>query len=152
MGTFSLNMFADICCQYRTSAPWSGDLGWRVPASGAMGGNLVLTGRAKDTIVLSSGKKVEPEPIEGACSRSPLIKHMVIVGQDKRELVSASMPLGRDSDLDLDLSGRDPTSKELVHHPRARVTLASVIFCHLGGQVCNLTLQCLCVNCGQGVT
>lgn len=32
-----------------------------------MGGCLVLVGRAKDTIVLSSGKNVEPQPIEDAC-------------------------------------------------------------------------------------
>lgn len=31
--------------------------------------------------------QVEPEPIEGACTRSPFIKHMILYGQDKRELV-----------------------------------------------------------------
>ena len=41
--------------------PCPGDLGWRVPQGvpgSVMGGNLVLTGRAKDTIVLSCGKNV----------------------------------------------------------------------------------------------
>lgn len=52
-----------------------------------MAGNIVLTGRAKDTIVLSNGKNVEPQPIEDACQAAPLIKYMVLVGQDKRELV-----------------------------------------------------------------
>jgi long-chain acyl-CoA synthetase len=39
-----------------------------------MGGSLVLSGRAKDTIVLSSGKNIEPQPIEDACQCSPYIK------------------------------------------------------------------------------
>lgn len=29
-----------------------------------MGGCMVLTGRAKDTIVLASGENIEPQPIE----------------------------------------------------------------------------------------
>jgi long-chain acyl-CoA synthetase len=34
----------------------------------------VASGRAKDTIVLLSGKNVEPQPIEDALTQSPLIK------------------------------------------------------------------------------
>lgn len=36
-----------------------------------MGGHLVLSGRAKDTIVLCSGKNVEPQPIEDALQVRP---------------------------------------------------------------------------------
>ena len=53
----SVNFF--ILCQ--------GDCGWRVPSGvkgSRMSGNIVLTGRLKDTIVLSSGENVEPQPIE----------------------------------------------------------------------------------------
>ena len=40
----------------------TGDLGWLAPhrADSRMGGVLVLTGRAKDTIVLRNGENVEP--------------------------------------------------------------------------------------------
>jgi long-chain acyl-CoA synthetase len=66
----------------------TGDLGFVVPASAgpATAGCLVLSGRAKDTIVLLSGENVEPEPIEGALAVSRLIKHALVVGQDRREL------------------------------------------------------------------
>ncbi|MEB3233475.1 MAG: AMP-binding protein, partial [Leptolyngbyaceae bacterium] len=43
----------------------SGDLGWLTPE-----GDLTITGRAKDTIVLSNGENIEPQPLEDACARS----------------------------------------------------------------------------------
>lgn len=74
-----------------TDGGWfvTGDLGWRAPPGvegSVAAGHLVLTGRAKDTIVLVSGKNVEPAPIEDAITTSPYIKHAILVGQDKREL------------------------------------------------------------------
>lgn len=39
-----------------------------------MAGTIVLTGRAKDTIVLSNGENVEPQAIEDTLCCSPLIK------------------------------------------------------------------------------
>ena len=51
-----------------------------------MGGVMVLTGRAKDTIVLSSGENIEPSSIEDAAVCSPLIKFCVLLGQDRRSL------------------------------------------------------------------
>ena len=42
-----------------------------VPGS-AMGGNLVLAGRAKDTIVLSSGENIEPATLEDLITASPV--------------------------------------------------------------------------------
>lgn len=51
-----------------------------------MAGQLVLTGRAKDTIVLAGGENVSPQPIEDALCCSPIIKHAMMVGQDKRTL------------------------------------------------------------------
>ncbi len=36
---------------------------------------------AQDTIVLSSGKNVEPQPLEDAVASCPLIKHVVVLGQ-----------------------------------------------------------------------
>src|SRR5207237_6244819 len=46
----------------------SGDFGWVTPEN-----DLVLTGRVKDTIVLTNGENIEPQPIEDACLRSPYI-------------------------------------------------------------------------------
>ncbi|MBM5802293.1 MAG: long-chain fatty acid--CoA ligase, partial [Cyanobacteria bacterium K_DeepCast_35m_m2_023] len=49
-------------------------------------GSLVLTGRAKDTIVLSSGENIEPGPLEEALVASPLIEQVMVIGQDQRKL------------------------------------------------------------------
>jgi len=43
-------------------------------------GNLVLTGRAKEIIVLSSGKNIYPEEIEAQYLKSPLIKEICVLG------------------------------------------------------------------------
>jgi len=49
-------------------------------------GSLVLTGRAKDTIVLSSGENIEPGPLEEALISSPLIEQALLLGQDQKQL------------------------------------------------------------------
>ena len=71
------------------AAGWfdSGDLGW-VTADN----DLVLTGRAKDTIVLTNGENIEPQPIEDACLRSPYIDQMMLVGQDQKSLGALLVP------------------------------------------------------------
>jgi long-chain acyl-CoA synthetase len=65
----------------------SGDLGWLTPDN-----ELVLTGRAKDTIVLTNGENIEPETIEEACLRSPYISQIMLVGQDQRSLGALIVP------------------------------------------------------------
>jgi len=65
----------------------SGDLGWVTQA-----GDLTITGRAKDTIVLTSGENIEPQPIEDACIRSPYIDQMMLVGQDQKVLGALIVP------------------------------------------------------------
>ena len=63
----------------------TGDLGLINPATG----DLILTGRAKDTIVLSNGENIEPSPIEDALlSGSSLIEQVMLMGQDGRKLVA----------------------------------------------------------------
>ncbi len=49
-------------------------------------GDFSLSGRAKDTIVLSGGENVEPVPIENALRSSEYIENAVVVGQDKKSL------------------------------------------------------------------
>lgn len=65
----------------------TGDLGWLTPQN-----DLVLTGRAKDTIVLTNGENIEPQPIEDACLRSPYIDQIMLVGQDQRSLGALIVP------------------------------------------------------------
>ncbi|KAI4370442.1 hypothetical protein MLD38_018796 [Melastoma candidum] len=75
----------------------TGDIGFIVPhhsmgRSRSCGGMIVLEGRAKDTIVLSTGENVEPAELEEAASRSSLIQQIVVVGQDQRRLGAIVVP------------------------------------------------------------
>ena len=65
----------------------TGDLGMLLPD-----GSLALTGRAKDTIVLSSGENIEPGPLEESLVASPLIEQVMLVGQDERQLGALVVP------------------------------------------------------------
>ncbi len=65
----------------------TGDLGWLSPTE-----DLILTGRAKDTIVLSNGENIEPQPIEDACARSSYIDQIMLVGQDCKSLGALIVP------------------------------------------------------------
>ncbi|MBM3975324.1 MAG: long-chain fatty acid--CoA ligase [Planctomycetes bacterium] len=65
----------------------SGDLG-HVDAAG----NVWITGRAKDTIVLAGGENVEPEPVEAVIKTSPLIEQAVVLGQDQKALGALLVP------------------------------------------------------------
>ncbi len=65
----------------------TGDLGWLSPQ-----GDLILTGRAKDTIVLTNGENIEPLPIENACLRSPYINQIMLVGQDQKAIGALVVP------------------------------------------------------------
>ncbi len=65
----------------------TGDLGWVSEQN-----DLIITGRAKDTIVLSNGENIEPQPIEDSCLRSPYIGQIMLVGQDQRFLGALIVP------------------------------------------------------------
>ncbi len=65
----------------------TGDIGWMTPRN-----DLVLTGRAKDTIVLTNGENIEPQPIEDACARSQYIDQIMLVGQDEKFLGALIVP------------------------------------------------------------
>ncbi|PSN10443.1 long-chain fatty acid--CoA ligase, partial [filamentous cyanobacterium CCP5] len=79
----------DATAQVMDSEGWfdTGDLGWITKDY-----NVVLTGRAKDTIVLSNGENIEPQPIEDACARSTYIDQIMVVGQDQRSLGALIVP------------------------------------------------------------
>jgi len=65
----------------------TGDLGRIVN-----GKDLVFTGRLKETIVLSGGENIEPEPIENRILLSPYIKQVMLVGQDRKHLAALVVP------------------------------------------------------------
>lgn len=65
----------------------TGDLGFITKEN-----NLVIIGRAKETIVLSNGENVEPVPIEAACLESPYIDQIVLVGQDESSVGALVVP------------------------------------------------------------
>lgn len=63
----------------------TGDLGRINPATG----DLILTGRCKDTIVLSNGENIEPQPIEDAILGSTsLIEQIMLSGDDGKSLTA----------------------------------------------------------------
>jgi long-chain acyl-CoA synthetase len=53
---------------------------------------LKITGRAKDTIVLSGGENVEPIPMEQKMRESEWIVNAMVVGQDKKYLAAIVIP------------------------------------------------------------
>ncbi len=98
----------------------TGDLGILLPD-----GSVALTGRAKDTIVLSSGENIEPGPLEEALVASPLIEQVMLVGQDQRQLGALIVPRAeailawattQDLDVGSDLGGNpgDPALLRLL--------------------------------------
>mmetsp|Transcript_9288 Transcript_9288/g.12281 ORF Transcript_9288/g.12281 Transcript_9288/m.12281 type:complete len:739 (+) Transcript_9288:149-2365(+) len=61
----------------------TGDLGMINPATG----DLLITGRAKDTIVLSNGENIAPQPIEDyIVGEVKTVDQIMLVGQDARFL------------------------------------------------------------------
>jgi long-chain acyl-CoA synthetase len=81
----------------------TGDLGKMLPW-----GDIVFTGRAKETIVLSSGENVEPEPLELALLASRLILQVLVLGQDMKHLGAIVVP---DVPALTELLGEEPRLK-----------------------------------------
>jgi len=65
----------------------TGDTGYLLKS-----GELVVSGRVKDVIVLSNGENVEPAPIEDAIMSSPLVDQVLLVGQGQRGLGALVVP------------------------------------------------------------
>ncbi len=65
----------------------TGDLGFLIA-----NGSLIITGRSKDTIVLSSGENIEPNPLETKILSSEFIVQVQLVGQDKKNLSALVVP------------------------------------------------------------
>ena len=55
-------------------------------------GEIKITGRAKDTIVLLGGENIEPLPIEQRMAESGYIQQAVVLGQDEKFLAALIVP------------------------------------------------------------
>ncbi len=55
-------------------------------------GELILTGRSKEIIVLASGENIDPSRIEGAIEQLPFVNDAVLVGQDRKGLAALIVP------------------------------------------------------------
>ncbi|MFS8885228.1 AMP-dependent synthetase/ligase [Synechococcus sp. H70.2] len=96
----------------------TGDLGWLTPD-----GQLVITGRAKDVIVLLNGENVEPQPLEDACLQSSYISQIVVVGQDQKKLAALIYP-NLDALKAWAAEQGIPTAEaELLAHPQVRALI-----------------------------
>lgn len=107
----------DLTAQVIDEEGWfnSGDL-----AQMTVSGEVKITGRAKDTIVLLGGENVEPGPIEGKLKESPYIAQAVVVGQDKKYLGALITPdfeaLNADNELNLNSDENSDIVKEKKVH------------------------------------
>ena len=57
-----------------------------------LSGELVITGRSKEIIVLASGENIDPSNIESTITQLPFVKDAVLVGQDKKGLGALIVP------------------------------------------------------------
>jgi long-chain acyl-CoA synthetase len=55
-------------------------------------GELVITGRSKEIIVLASGENIDPSRIESEITKLPFVSDAVLVGQDKKGLGALIVP------------------------------------------------------------
>ncbi len=57
-----------------------------------LSGELVITGRSKEIIVLASGENIDPSRIESTITQLPFVSDAVLVGQDKKGLGALIVP------------------------------------------------------------
>jgi len=79
----------DLTAKVLSEDGWldTGDLGMMT-----RDGEIKITGRAKDTIVLLGGENLEPVPIEQKLVESEYIKQAVVLGQDQKYLAALIVP------------------------------------------------------------
>jgi len=94
-----------------------------------IGGELILTGRSKEIIVLASGENIDPSRIEGAIGQLPFVSDAVLVGQDRKGLAALIVPdweklkdfvaerfnqiIDKTEDLQQDMALRDRVKNEI---------------------------------------
>lgn len=105
----------------------TGDLGYLTNTN-----NLVLSGRMKETIVLSNGENVEPIPIEDACLASQYINQIVLVGQDQSAIGALVIPTKEAFEkCGIDTRGLRMQQDVCVKNPALRKLIKSEIETHI---------------------
>ena len=102
---------------------WTGDGYFRTGDLGRVDerGFLAIDGRRKNLMVLSTGKKLSPEPIEQAIASAPAIHGAVLLGEG-RPFVAAAVFVAREELARLAAAGKDAAAELL---PRVRAALAA---------------------------
>jgi long-chain acyl-CoA synthetase len=90
----------------------TGDIGIRT-----IDGNLMITGRARNAILLRSGERVEPEPIETVIQESPYVQQAVVVGDNRENIGVLIVPHMDSLRAWTNSRGIAAEDKELVHNP-----------------------------------
>jgi long-chain acyl-CoA synthetase len=80
-----------------TKAAWDSDGWFRTGDLGSLDsdGYLSVTGRKKELIVTSGGKKIPPDPIEQEMARCPLVSQAVLFGDERQyciAIISVALP------------------------------------------------------------
>ena len=124
--TFSgyLNRAEETANTFTADGRWllTGDLG-RLDDNGF----LRVTGRKKELLALSTGKKVAPLPVEARLMRDPWIAQAVLVGEG-RKFVSALLTLSRPVvESWAGQEGIEVGWEELVEHPRVRERVEGIV-------------------------
>jgi long-chain acyl-CoA synthetase len=79
---------------------------------------LKITGRKKELIVTSGGKKVVPSVVEALIAADPLVKQVVVVGDGRKYLVALLVPDCETLDTALRETKLDVPSDKRLHDPR----------------------------------
>jgi long-chain acyl-CoA synthetase len=125
-GTFSryLGRPAETAAAFTADGAWlrTGDLG-SIDGSGA----LRVTGRRKELIALSNGKKIAPLLVESALTGDPWIEQAMLYGEG-RAYASALLVLRRQA-LEgwAAAQGRDPDDPRLLEDATLRATVAAAV-------------------------
>ena len=124
--TFSgyLNRVAETEATFTPDGAWllTGDLG-EVDAHGF----LRVTGRKKELLALSTGKKVAPVPIEASLVRDPWIDQAVLVGEGRKYVAALLVP-SRPALEDWARRERiDAPWPALLRHPGVEARMAEIV-------------------------
>jgi long-chain acyl-CoA synthetase len=75
-------------------------------------GDVLFTGRLKETIVLAGGENIEPNPIESRILESPCIRQVMVIGQDRKMLGALIVPDPERAEADA--AARNQSVEELI--------------------------------------
>jgi long-chain acyl-CoA synthetase len=93
----------------------------------AADGTLRITGRIKEMLALSTGRKVAPAPIESALNASPFIAHAVCHGEGRKFLSALLSPRQTVVQAWARSEGIDTPWPALLEHPHVQALFADAV-------------------------